>query len=67
MESRKYYLDWLRVLAFLFLVLFHVGMLYVSWRYNLKSPRLVPEAELPMSALIRNAHGIPEWKLFVEK
>ena len=23
--------------------------------------------ELPMSALIRNANGIPEWKLFVEK
>ena len=23
--------------------------------------------ELPMSALIRNAHGIPEWKLIVEK
>ena len=51
MESRKYFLDWLRVLAFAFLVLFHVGMLYVTWRYNMKSPRLVPQAELPMSAL----------------
>ena len=29
----------------------------------------VPRApkELPVSALIRNAHSIPEWKLFVEK
>src|SRR3989475_11855914 len=29
----------------------------------------VPRApkELPVTALIRNAHGIPEWKLFVEK
>ena len=29
----------------------------------------VPRApkELPVSALIRNAHCIPEWKLFVEK
>jgi 5-methylcytosine-specific restriction endonuclease McrA len=29
----------------------------------------VPHApkELPMSALIRNAHGIPEWKLFVQE
>jgi 5-methylcytosine-specific restriction endonuclease McrA len=29
----------------------------------------VPRApkELPVSALIRNANGIPEWKLFVEK
>ena len=23
--------------------------------------------ELPASALIRNAHGIPEWKLFVRE
>lgn len=51
MESRKYYLDWLRVIAFAFLVLFHVGMLYVTWHYNLKSPRLVPQAEWVMSAL----------------
>ncbi|MEI9888168.1 MAG: acyltransferase family protein [Rhizomicrobium sp.] len=51
METRKYYLDWLRVLAFLFLVLFHVGMLYVAWPYNIKSPRLVPQAEWAMSAL----------------
>jgi hypothetical protein len=29
----------------------------------------VPRApkELPASALIRNAHGIPEWKLFVRE
>ena len=51
METRKYYLDWLRVLAFLFLILFHVGMLYVTWSYNLKSPRLVPQAQWLMSAL----------------
>jgi 5-methylcytosine-specific restriction endonuclease McrA len=31
----------------------------------LKVPR-APK-ELPVSALIRNAHGIPEWKLFVEE
>jgi hypothetical protein len=23
--------------------------------------------ELPVSALIRNAHGIPEWKLFLNE
>jgi peptidoglycan/LPS O-acetylase OafA/YrhL len=51
MGERKYFLDWLRVSAFGFLILFHVGMLYVTWRYNLKSPRLVPEAEPFMSAL----------------
>ena len=31
----------------------------------LRAPR-APK-ELPVSALIRNAHSIPEWKLFVEK
>lgn len=51
MQPRKYFLDWLRVLAFAGLVLFHVGMLYVSWRYNLKSPRIYPSLEWPMEAL----------------
>ena len=51
METRKYFLDWLRVLAFGALIFFHVGMLYVTWRYNLKSPRLFPAIEPFMNAL----------------
>ena len=51
METRKYFLDWLRVLAFGALIFFHVGMLYVSWRYNIKSPRLYPAIEPWMNAL----------------
>ena len=51
MATRKYFLDWLRVLAFGALIVFHVGMLYVSWRYNLKSPLLYPAIEPWMSAL----------------
>jgi surface polysaccharide O-acyltransferase-like enzyme len=51
MGDRKYFLDWLRVWAFGFLILFHCGMLYVSWPYNIKSPRLVPEIEPLMNAL----------------
>jgi glucan biosynthesis protein C len=51
MNVRKYFLDWLRVLAFATLIVFHVGMLYVSWRYNLKSPRLYPAIEPWMSAI----------------
>jgi glucan biosynthesis protein C len=51
METRKYFLDWLRVVAFALLILFHVGMLYVTWHYNLKSPRLAPGIEWTMSAL----------------
>ena len=45
MTERKYFLDWLRVLAFFCLILFHVGCLYASWTYNLKSPRLVPQVD----------------------
>jgi hypothetical protein len=51
METRKYFLDWLRVGAFALLTFYHVGMLYVSWPYNLKSPRLYPEIEPVMNAL----------------
>ena len=51
MGERKYFLDWLRVLAFGGLILFHCGMLYVSWPYNLKSPHLVPAIEPAMNAL----------------
>ena len=51
METRKYFLDWLRVTAFGLLILFHVGMLYVSWHYNLKSPRLYPAIEPLMNAV----------------
>lgn len=51
MQTRKYFLDWLRVIAFGLLIAFHVGMLYVSWQYNLKSPRLYPAIEPLMNAV----------------
>jgi len=51
METRKHFLDWLRVLAFAALIVFHVGMLYVSWPFPLKSPRLYPAVEPWMNAL----------------
>ena len=51
METRKYFLDWLRVAAFGLLILFHVGMLYVSWQYHLKSPRPYPAIEPLMNAV----------------
>jgi len=51
MTPRKYDVDWLRVIAFALLILFHTGLLYVTWGFNLKSPRIVPEVEWVMSAL----------------
>ena len=36
--NRLYFLDWIRILAFLLLILYHVGMYYVSWDWHVKSP-----------------------------
>ena len=36
--QRLYFLDWLRIGAFALLVLYHVGMYYVTWTWHVKSP-----------------------------
>lgn len=36
--NRLYFLDWVRILAFLLLILYHVGMYYVTWDWHVKSP-----------------------------
>jgi peptidoglycan/LPS O-acetylase OafA/YrhL len=36
--SRLYFLDWLRILAFFLLILYHTGMYYVTWDWHVKSP-----------------------------
>ncbi|GMG85986.1 acyltransferase family protein [Biformimicrobium ophioploci] len=39
--ARRYDLDWLRILAFALLILYHLGMLYVAdWEFHLKSSHL---------------------------
>ncbi len=35
--GRQYFLDWLRVLAFAYLVLFHTGMMFVDWGFHIES------------------------------
>jgi surface polysaccharide O-acyltransferase-like enzyme len=37
-SSRLYFLDWGRILAFMLLILYHVGMSFVSWDWHVKSP-----------------------------
>lgn len=37
-DTRLYFLDWLRILAFFLLILYHTGMYYVSWDWHVKSP-----------------------------
>ncbi|MFT3821744.1 MAG: acyltransferase [Rubrivivax sp.] len=34
--KRLYFVDWLRIIAFALLVLYHVGMVYVPWDYHVK-------------------------------
>lgn len=45
MPTRLFYLDWLRIGAFALLVLYHVGMYYVSWDWHVKSPHASPLLE----------------------
>lgn len=42
---RRHDLDWVRVCAFGLLVLYHVGMYYVSWDWHVKSPGAGPGLE----------------------
>jgi glucans biosynthesis protein C len=36
--SRLFFLDWLRTIALLVLIFYHVGMYYVTWDFHVKSP-----------------------------
>lgn len=37
-QQRLYFLDWIRILAFFLLVLYHTGMYYVTWDFHVNSP-----------------------------
>lgn len=37
--ARRYDMDWLRIIAFGLLILYHVGMFYVTWDWHVKSSR----------------------------
>lgn len=37
-NQRLFFLDWIRILAFFVLILYHTGMYYVSWDWHVKSP-----------------------------
>lgn len=51
MTDRRYDLDWLRIAAFGVLILYHVGMFYVSWDWHVKSSR-AGEAIEPLMQLV---------------
>lgn len=37
-SARLVFLDWVRIIAFFLLIVYHVGMYYVSWDWHVKSP-----------------------------
>lgn len=39
--DRRYDLDWIRVVAFFLLILYHTGMFYVPWEWHVKTPHVV--------------------------
>lgn len=49
--SRRYDLDWLRVIAFGLLIFYHVGMFYVPWDWHVKSQNEVPGLAMWMSLI----------------
>lgn len=56
--SRRYFLDWLRVGAFSLLILYHIGMFYVSWDWHVKSGH-APVAWLETPMALTNAWRLP--------
>jgi glucan biosynthesis protein C len=48
---RRYDLDWLRIIAFGLLILYHTGMFYVTWDWHVKSVHAGPAAEWAMMLL----------------
>ena len=49
--ARRVDLDWVRIGAFGLLILYHIGMFYVSWGWHIKSAQPVRELEPLMLAL----------------
>jgi hypothetical protein len=50
-EGRRIDLDWVRIAAFGLLILYHVGMLYVSWGFHIKSEHRITALEPLMLVL----------------
>src|ERR1700716_739315 len=49
--ERRVDLDWVRIAAFGLLILYHVGMLYVSWQFHIKSAHRITALE-PLMLLL---------------
>jgi len=50
-SGRRIDLDWIRIVAFGLLILYHIGMYYVTWGFHVKSPRASAAIE-PLMLLV---------------
>jgi len=50
-KERRYEIDWLRVIAFLLLILYHTGMFFVPWDFHFKNSTMSEMFELWMVPL----------------
>ncbi len=50
-NTRRYDLDWIRVGAFLLLIFYHIGMMYVPWNWHIASSYEVKALSTPMTLL----------------
>src|SRR4051812_19995141 len=51
LSSRHYGMDWLRIGAFALLILYHVGLAFSDWPYELKATRTYEWVAFPLLAL----------------
>ena len=47
-KIRRYDLDWLRVIVFALLILYHVGMFFVPWGWHIKNNEIYSWLRYPM-------------------
>jgi Acyltransferase family. len=47
-KDRRYDIDWIRVIVFDILILYHIGMFFVPWDWELKNNELVDWLKWPM-------------------
>lgn len=47
-ETRLYYLDWLRVIAFSLLVFYHTGLIFVDWGFHIQNDTFSNDLKPPM-------------------
>ncbi|WP_428663621.1 acyltransferase family protein [Runella sp.] len=47
-DTRRYYLDWLRVIAFSLLVFYHTGLMFVDWGFHIQNDIFSNDLKLPM-------------------